>query len=34
MTFLDENIFVPSLEGVYVVNEKSGKLNTLFGKMG
>ena len=34
MTFLDENIFVPSLGGVYVVNEKSGKLNSLFGKNG
>ncbi len=34
MTFFDGNIFVPSLEGVFVINEHSGILNNTFGKFG
>ncbi len=34
MTFKDGNIFVPSLEGVYVLDENNGRLNERFGKSG
>ena len=34
MTFFEGNIFVPSFEGVYVINEESGNLNNSFGKFG
>ena len=34
MTFKDGNIFVPSLDGVYVLDENNGRLNERFGKSG
>ncbi len=34
MTFFKGNIFVPSLEGVYVINEEDGILNNSFGEFG
>ncbi len=34
MTFKDGNIFVPSFEGVYVLDENNGRLNERFGKSG
>jgi len=34
MTFHNGNIFVPTSNGIYVINEKSGKLNFSFGNNG
>ena len=33
-TYHDGNIFVPSSNGIYIVNEETGELNTNVGKNG
>ncbi len=34
LTYFKGNIFVPSYNGVYVINETTGKINVLYGKSG